>query len=506
MILLVWSIVVFLTFDNHESNKNDFLNIELKRFEGEIQSTLITYESFSNYIFDGIKDNCDILSIINQANFSSSKEKVVLRNKLNDILYRQYEDMKKYEFRQFHFHLPNTESFLRVHSPTKYGDLLSSVRESVRIVNEKVEYISGFEEGRIFNGFRHVYPLEYKNNHIGSVEISVSSASIVEVLSKLFDKEDFYFIIDKTAVHDKVFNEQEINYKNSLISEDYYVDKEVDDITSGYSTIIPKDNESFYLELKENYSEKLREGKSFIDISNFDGKDYIIKFSAIENFKKESIAYFISISESFVYKRLVVDMYKQITLISILAIFIIGVGFIFAIHQKRLKDASEIDYLTKIYNRSKFYEIVQREGKRSKRYKDELSIMMMDIDHFKNINDTYGHEWGDKVLKEMAFIISKNIRETDVFARWGGEEFVVMLPNTNKTNAIYVAEKIRKLIDECNSEKLKEITLSIGVSTTYSDNYDVDTQIKLADRAMYVAKQSGRNQVCYSESKEELIK
>ena len=496
-IVVVWLIVISMLFASQNNNKKAFLDVELKRFEGEVNSTLITYESFSNYIFEQIDQDEEIISTIYQANSASVEEKEILREKLYDKLYNQYTSMKHYEFRQFHFHLANTESFLRMHSPYKYGDILANVRESVRLVNEKKINVKGFEEGRIFNGFRYVYPLQYNDNHIGSVELSISSASIIEVLSKIYDYEDFYFIIDKSVVEENVFNDETANYRDSLFFDDYYVDKEVDEITSAYNKVVPASKELFFQGIKEQCMEKIKDKKSFVSIYDYEGKDYIVKFSSIYNLKETPIAYLISISESVVYKQFSKDMYREIILVTLLAFFIIIFGLILAFYQYKLKNSSELDFLTKIYNRNKFYEIVEREVRLAKRNRYDSAVMLMDIDHFKSINDTYGHEWGDEVLKELVNQIMENIRDVDVFARWGGEEFVLLLPNTKKDDALQVAEKIRVLIDKCDSPQLKGVTISIGVTLIDPDNYNIDNSIKVADEAMYCAKESGRNQVCF---------
>lgn len=395
-----------------------------------------------------------------------------------------------------HFHLPNTESFLRYHSPDKYGDLLSEVRESVRSVNKNRVKVIGFEEGRIFNGFRYVYPLENSNyDHLGSVEISISSGSIIEVLSKLYSNEDFYFIIDKSAVEENVFEKEMINYNNSTISEDYYVDEEVEKISNIYNKVVPDSEGLFFEGLNQQNSEKLKDKKSFSTIYNFEGKNYTIKFSSILNLKEIPTAYLISISESKGYEKFNKDMYQQIILVTLLVFSIITFGLVVAIYQCRIKNISERDYLTNIYNRNKFYEIVKKEMRYSKRYKYDSSVMLMDIDHFKRINDIHGHDWGDQVLKELAGEILQNIRETDIFARWGGEEFVLLLPHTKIDEALTVAEKIRILVENSQSPKLKDITISIGVAQIDSENYDIEKAIKIADEGMYCAKRMGRNQV-----------
>lgn len=189
-IWLVLTIVVLLSFasftsviiNNRQDNEAAFLKEKLNRFEGDVNSTLATYEVFSNYIFEKVNSE-EVKEIMYQASFASAREKDILREQLYNKLAKTYNQMKDYNYRQFHFHLPNTESFLRLHRPDKYGDLLYDVRESVKIANRDEIFVSGFEEGRIFNGFRHVYPITYNNTHVGSVEISVSTASIIEVLS-----------------------------------------------------------------------------------------------------------------------------------------------------------------------------------------------------------------------------------------------------------------------------------------------------------------------------------
>lgn len=495
IIILLWLIFIFNIINNKMYDEKTFLDTELKRFQGEIHSTLATYQSFSNYIFDETTLDKEVMSIMYQANTASDEEKAILRDRLYKKLYKKYETMKKYEFRQFHFHLPSTESFLRIHAPKKYGDILSDVRESVRLVNENRSNVIGFEEGKIFNGFRHVYPLSYNDEHIGSLEISISSASIIEVLSKLYTDEHIYFIIDKDNVKESLFDEEMKNYRDSYIAENYYVDSEVDKIRSKHNKVIPKPEELFFKGLREQSSERLKDKESFAMIYKFKDKDYIVKFSAFKNFKKASVAYLISISESSEYGKFAREMYKEIILVTPLALLLITFSLGLFFYQYRLKENGEIDYLTKIYNRSKFYEVAEKELKSAKRYSYPVTLMMLDIDYFKKINDSYGHKWGDGVLKEMVGEISKNIRGTDVFARWGGEEFIFLLPHTEKSNAIKVAEKIRKVIDGSDSEKLKEVTVSIGIAEVDLEDPDIDKIINLADKAMYRAKENGRNQV-----------
>ena len=161
---------------------------------------------------------------------------------------------------------------------------------------------------------------------------------------------------------------------------------------------------------------------------------------------------------------------------------------------KTFEEKASIDALTGIYNKDKFYEIITDQIHVSRKYNINLAIIFFDIDHFKKINDTYGHQTGDDVLQELVTIIKGCIRELDIFARWGGEEFIVILPRTDMTNALKVAEKIRKNIMNSKFKVVKNVTCSFGV-TTFSKNDDVDKFINRADKALYKAKESGRNRV-----------
>ncbi len=161
---------------------------------------------------------------------------------------------------------------------------------------------------------------------------------------------------------------------------------------------------------------------------------------------------------------------------------------------KRIEQLSITDSLTKIYNRSKFESSLDYEIERAKRYRSPLSLIIFDIDHFKSINDTYGHLIGDSVLTEIAQLVKNNIRSTDIFARWGGEEFVILAPNIKKEQAKVLAEKIRKLIAHHHFKYVDHVTVSLGV-TEFLPTDTKESFIKRADEALYLAKRKGRNRV-----------
>ncbi|GAB6074277.1 transporter substrate-binding domain-containing diguanylate cyclase [Nautilia lithotrophica] len=172
-----------------------------------------------------------------------------------------------------------------------------------------------------------------------------------------------------------------------------------------------------------------------------------------------------------------------------LVIFVLILILIFIFLKARTyKEQSEFDALTQIYNRGTIEKILHKKIKET-----NGSVIFFDIDHFKQINDTFGHEKGDLVLSKLAAIIQKNIRNSDYFGRWGGEEFVIILPNASFDAAYKIAEKLRKIIENSDFEGLK-ITISLGVSEFKKGDNPEDV-LKKVDRALYEAKNSGRNQV-----------
>ncbi|MFK2823863.1 diguanylate cyclase [Arcobacter sp. YIC-80] len=163
---------------------------------------------------------------------------------------------------------------------------------------------------------------------------------------------------------------------------------------------------------------------------------------------------------------------------------------------KRLEELSITDKLTSLYNRTKIDDTLQRQLKYTKRYNEDFSLILIDIDFFKKINDTYGHQVGDTILKEFAQILKDNIRQTDTVGRWGGEEFIIICPKTNLEEANIVSQKIKNKIEKTSFSTINNCTASFGIST-YKKGLDIKDIVKNADEALYKAKSNGRNTICY---------
>jgi len=170
------------------------------------------------------------------------------------------------------------------------------------------------------------------------------------------------------------------------------------------------------------------------------------------------------------------------------------------IAKERLRQLAITDGLTGLYNHRYLKEFLKRELERARRHRLSVSIVMIDIDHFKHYNDTHGHQAGDELLKMIARLFKDNIRKIDLAARYGGEEFCLVLLETNRQSAAIVAEKIRNLIDAYpfpneETQPKGKVTVSMGVASFPEDATDYENLVHIADQRLYLAKERGRNQV-----------
>jgi len=164
--------------------------------------------------------------------------------------------------------------------------------------------------------------------------------------------------------------------------------------------------------------------------------------------------------------------------------------------EERLKILSERDALTELYNRRKMFQHLEESVDEKKINGTDFSLIMFDIDHFKKINDTYGHLIGDETLKKLVDLVLEDKRSNDIVYRYGGEEFIILLPNTMLEDAVKVARRLHKLIRNLQIPTVGTITVSMGV-VEYREDEKIDELLKRVDEVMYQAKESGRNLVKY---------
>lgn len=491
--LIMIGINLFILLD-YERSYNHYLQYQQESFQRSISDIFYTYEQFSKYIFETQINTEETTSILNKACHSGEEEKNVLRARLLEMYEPVYDSISKYNFGQLHFHLPDGESLLRVHYPEEYGDDLFSVRESVRIANETEYFVTGFEEGRTYSGYRYVYPLSHNGTHVGSVEVSLSVDSVLEELHEEAKGRFIFFVLSKEIVENLVFDEGKENFEDTFFSELYLSNK----ITHAHADMENHgiyDEAGFAEDFKKMLGSKLEEtDESFSMGLKYQDQSYLVLFSSVANVSNENVGYFVSITPDDQLEAMNKVNIRWVSFSLVTMVITILLMIFLLRKQSEIEKLAMIDQLTKIYNRRFFFEIAEKELKKARRHLNPACIAMVDIDHFKRVNDTHGHPEGDKVLKEIAKIIMKMIREEDIFARYGGEEFVLFMPQTITLDAEIVTERVRKKVEEHNFFGVGKITISIGVCNVDLDKTLIEN-IDMADEALYQAKNKGRNQV-----------
>lgn len=499
LLILMSTLSLLLLNKEYHEQKGRILDNYSTVMQSKIEASLGGFKKFSHYVYQQIAHDTQIMELLKQSVESSGLVRDENRKKIYQLLKPSYDLLKEHHFRQLHFHFANGDSFLRVYRPDKYGDNLFSVRESVRLANTQQKIIDGFEEGRVFNGYRFVYPLTYEQQPLGSVEASLSMGSVLDLLFDLYPKDDFYFMIDKSAVDTKLFEDMKGNYIPSLLSEHYYYDKAVHE--QNLALIKYKE----LLTNLESYNEELGRlielNRTFSRVITVSDTDYVTSFISFKNFKNQHVAYLITTSQDTSMERLNNTFLIYILLIILACLIYAWNIYSEQIYNKELVHLSNTDFLTKLANRKKFTESLTIEFLKHRESCGVFSVVLLDIDHFKKINDGLGHDIGDTYLKELSALITSKIRHSDTLARWGGEEFIVLLPNTPEHNALKVAEMIRELVESHQFSSPKGITISLGVAEVNENDNCIDDVIARADKVLYESKRAGRNRAsAWSES------
>jgi len=296
LILAILELIAFIHLSkNYQGKKAVYFTRKTRELQLGYDVVIKMYALVSSTIYNEVINQPDVLTIFKDAPTASRTEQARIRKRLFNRLNPTYLNLKKNNLKQLHFHLPDCTSFLRFHKPEMFGDNLADVRYSVKLANSRQIYVEGFEEGRIFNGFRFVFPLVYQEKHIGSVETSISFNAIREVMSELFPG-DFSFILKKTVIDEKVFPEEQQHYIKSDLSPEYRYEKAM---RKGRDSSQPdainfKTREKINQLIKDQVEEKFKSEDAFGIWTSSDEEDYIVSFLPVFNLKDRQVAYIIS--------------------------------------------------------------------------------------------------------------------------------------------------------------------------------------------------------------------
>lgn len=453
VILVINLLADFLFIKDKKEKESIIYKTELKNLNSKYKATKLSYKKIIDYVF------------WHQVNTKKIK-KYILKKKINLVknnLLPVYKALTKYNI------------------------------EKLFIVSLSGETIAGFEYGSFtlkkfkfekYAGVLYVYPLKTKNKLLGNVYFSVPFSALQDELNSIFE-DTFVFIIKNDYALQKIKSRQIKSLIQTEFSKEFYYENiNVKKLSIG---IINKS-------IKEKVHKILNKGKPFSLVYKYNGDYYLISFMPIKTIDNKFLGYLISYSKNKAFEIVQKSFVVNIILSGLISLIIGVLAYVLFRDMERFKFLAETDRLTGLFNKGKFNEVLKKEVERAKRYKRPLSLIIFDIDHFKRINDTYGHKVGDEVLKELAKIIKSVIRKADFVARWGGEEFVILAPETDLDGALNLAEKLRQTVEKHQFPTVKNVTISLGVAQ-YIDGETPEEFIIRADMALYKAKENGRNRV-----------
>ena len=285
---LVSVIVLVLSAHYHKSYQLDLHLKEQARLLGEhYQASVYHFEEKADMVYNRHVLRPEVLDQMWVALNADETLRNDIRSKIYQFLSKPYKALTHVGVKQFHFHLPGAVSFLRMHRPSKYGDNLSTIRYSLVKTNETKVKTVGFEEGRVYNGFRYVYPLFIGKAFVGTVEVGMSSERIINIMDNLF-KGQHYFFISKAVVDRKVFADERSNYETSFLT-GYY--KEGDSQLSMGMKIPDGTVSRLVARMKEQVNERIKDKGMFSVYTKLDDTVYLGSFFPVKNVKGEKVAY-----------------------------------------------------------------------------------------------------------------------------------------------------------------------------------------------------------------------
>ncbi|MDG6773816.1 diguanylate cyclase [Thiomicrorhabdus sp. ZW0627] len=288
LVYLLFAVGIVTLFSHFFYTRNtDHMDAESHLVQVTYKSVVKGIQNSAELFYSNIIDRPENTRLLKQVYQASPEQQQVLRDKLYSNLIDHYRSMEAFKIKQLHFHLKNNDSFLRFHRPNKFGDNLKDIRSTVAYVNAHRKKISGFEEGRIFNGYRFVFPLYYGDDYVGSVETSVSMQTILNEMELDLSGQGS-FIIDKAVVDDKVFKSEQSNYRSSPFSADFLYENSI--TPKGQSSLA--DILAIQASKTTPINDLLKPNRAATYEQRYQGEDYFLTFLPLKNaVSKRTIAY-----------------------------------------------------------------------------------------------------------------------------------------------------------------------------------------------------------------------
>lgn len=490
-----------------------------KTFEVALSTTLDSMSQLATFVANS-PDVQRLLNEAERATAGNSGGNVMKPDDIRALLYGAvspgWQKMtKEYQVRQLHFHLgPGSNSFLRVHKPEKFGDNMDNLRHLVVDVNRDGQPRQGFELGRVYAGLRGVVPVfsfSDPTKQVGALEVGTSFSTLIESLSSAIGYE-VAIVIRKERVDEAVWKrptEPPISNCGCFV--------EASSSDNLKEVLAARENKPEHHPTSEGRTIILKTQSGPITLTEFALRDYI----GIRDKHEPPLGrVMIWQPADSALKGLYHDTWVNIVY-AIVVFILIELALYFGMHlamskleatiksrtrdirtlNAKLEEMANKDALTGVYSRRYLMERVRQELNRASRGEYPAVILMLDVDHFKQINDNWGHQTGDRVLAKLGRIMMEHARNYDVVGRYGGEEFAILIPGANEKMGYQIAEKLRvRVAEEIKIPGSEDsiITISVGVAG-YKKDYRQENWFAAADTALYAAKRAGRNRVIVSE-------
>jgi diguanylate cyclase (GGDEF)-like protein len=419
----------------------------------------------------------------------------------------------KFHARVLQFHLgPASTSFLRVHKPQKFGDNMDTVRHTIVDTNKFQRAVKGFETGRVYSGIRGTSPVSYTNKegrleHVGAVEAGVSFSIVLENLLSQFDV-NAAILLSEEHLKQNVWPDilQKMITQSPLINGSY-----IDQTTSNQINNLASLNTT-------HQHSGAQIGDVNVKILSLNGREYLYASQPLRDYQGSTNPQKIDAGKVVIWQD-ITTMYAALNndlftslYYALAAFFIIECLLFWAMrsvstrlnavihqqqeHRQELEQIAHYDPLTKLPNRTLFKDRFNQAIAHSKRSNTLLAVCFLDLDHFKPINDNFGHEVGDKLLLKVAERIQSTLREEDSVSRQGGDEFAILLSDLQTSaQCMLLLKRLHQALAQpyIIDGHSHVISASSGTTLYPLDNADLDTLLRHADHAMYRAKLVGRN-------------
>lgn len=452
------------------------------------------YEESIRYDASALRSVMDIIQrdqILKEALANRDRKKLLARSSV------LFADLKR-DFSITHFYFTGTDrvNLLRVHAPSRYGDLIN--RMTTLAAEKSGSTAFGVELGPLGTfTLRLVTPWYDDNTHelIGYVELGMEIDQVLQKLRNLFRVEVFL------VVHKDQLDRN--NWENGMRTMGHTIDWDrFPDVVLGSQT-----SQAIPSILAERLTAGDWKHENMLHAETRDGITYRIAFLPLDDAGGEHVADMILMTNiTQERKSALTAVYAGSGAALVAGIFLLvffnwqvcRIGSRIESDSQTLKQLTLRDGLTSLYNHRGFYDFLNEETIRAQRYEHSVAILMIDVDHFKNVNDQYGHPAGDAILRELGLRLTHQARKIDRVCRYGGEEIAIILPGTK--NAFEAGERLRKAVEatafDIGNGKSIFITVSIGGASLSETNNTPELLVAAADAALYKAKESGRNKTC----------